>query len=277
MKHRLNSFTTTGFLVIVIFINNINIRVKLIPVILLLPVTIIIGDLGSCRQEIIDAGFKPWELMLFPLGLGLLLFALTPKHMISKFLRMAAILAAIFFMFRFFLPSGRVHIIIFTAFRFCSGFSAVCAFCLFYFELNKPEKVFGIALFLLFYGLYYIFRKTWLSPVLMAMYLVLVFYCAAYIRQSKLLEDKQSDDPQVQPIPESQIILSESDTIGIKDQYKLTSREQEVFTMLLGGKAPKEIAYTLKISYPTVNFHIANLYRKLGIQSRTELFVKFMK
>ena len=51
----------------------------------------------------------------------------------------------------------------------------------------------------------------------------------------------------------------------------------EIFNLLLIGTSPKEIAYNLKISYPTVNFHMNNLYRKLGIQSRTELFAKYGK
>ena len=60
-----------------------------------------------------------------------------------------------------------------------------------------------------------------------------------------------------------------------KDHLDLTPREQELLTMLLTGLAPKEIAYTLKISNNTVNFHQKNLYRKLGIQSRAELFAKY--
>ena len=62
-----------------------------------------------------------------------------------------------------------------------------------------------------------------------------------------------------------------------KQNLNLTTREQEVFNLLLTGTAPKEIAYNLKISYPTVNFHMNNLYRKLGIQSRAELFAKYGK
>ena len=57
----------------------------------------------------------------------------------------------------------------------------------------------------------------------------------------------------------------------------LTKREQEILVRLLNGLAPKEIAHNLKVSYPTVNFHTNNLYRKLGIQSRTELFAKCIK
>jgi diguanylate cyclase (GGDEF)-like protein len=45
--------------------------------------------------------------------------------------------------------------------------------------------------------------------------------------------------------------------------------------MLLDGCAPKEIAHILKISYDTVHFHQKNLYRKLGIQSRAELFARY--
>jgi len=63
--------------------------------------------------------------------------------------------------------------------------------------------------------------------------------------------------------------------INVKDQLNLTIREHEIFTMLLAGMAPKEIAYTLKVSYDTVLFHMKNLYRKLGIQSRAELFAKY--
>jgi len=59
------------------------------------------------------------------------------------------------------------------------------------------------------------------------------------------------------------------------DLLNLTAREQEIVTLLLKGTAPKEIAYNLKIGNPTVNFHIKNLYRKLEIQSRAELFAKF--
>jgi DNA-binding CsgD family transcriptional regulator len=69
--------------------------------------------------------------------------------------------------------------------------------------------------------------------------------------------------------------LAETEAVETKESLNLTLREQEVLTGLLEGIAPKEIAYTLKISYPTVNFHITNLYRKLEIHSRAELFAKY--
>ena len=62
-----------------------------------------------------------------------------------------------------------------------------------------------------------------------------------------------------------------------KDEPNLTVREREIFTLLLSGKEPKEIAINLKITYSGVNYHIKRLFGKLGIQSRAELLVKYQK
>jgi DNA-binding CsgD family transcriptional regulator len=56
----------------------------------------------------------------------------------------------------------------------------------------------------------------------------------------------------------------------------LTAREIEIYNLLLTNLSVKEIAHKLNKSYSGVNFHIQNLYRKLGIQSRTELLTKFV-
>jgi len=93
--------------------------------------------------------------------------------------------------------------------------------------------------------------------------------------QKKLFEADWTDGLKLKNMAEFSQSLAETEVINIKDNLNLTEREHEVFTMLLKGKAPKEIAFTLKISYPTVNFHTTNLYRKLGIQSRAELFAKY--
>jgi|GEM_PF-1754999 len=55
----------------------------------------------------------------------------------------------------------------------------------------------------------------------------------------------------------------------------LTTREQEVFNLLLTGVIPKEIAATLNISYATVLDHQKNLYRKLDVHNINELLVKY--
>jgi DNA-binding CsgD family transcriptional regulator len=61
----------------------------------------------------------------------------------------------------------------------------------------------------------------------------------------------------------------------IHGEQNLTDREREIFTLLLKGVSPKEIAHSLEISNSTVNFHRNNLYRKLGIQSIHELFARY--
>lgn len=60
------------------------------------------------------------------------------------------------------------------------------------------------------------------------------------------------------------------------DGLDLTSREKEVTMLLLAGDSQKMIAAKLSVSPSTVSFHIRNLYRKLKIQSKAELFALFL-
>lgn len=68
------------------------------------------------------------------------------------------------------------------------------------------------------------------------------------------------------------------DTIEQSDQLEnlgLSPREKQVAALLLHGAVTKQIAEELGISVNTANFHIKNLYKKLAINSRTELFARF--
>lgn len=51
----------------------------------------------------------------------------------------------------------------------------------------------------------------------------------------------------------------------------LTRREQQVVDLAADGMSSKRMASVLQISRRTVESHVANAYRKLGVQSRAQL------
>ncbi len=52
----------------------------------------------------------------------------------------------------------------------------------------------------------------------------------------------------------------------------LTTREKEVFALLVNGLTTKEIATSLKISEKTVRNHISNVMQKLGVKGNGRIF-----
>ena len=57
---------------------------------------------------------------------------------------------------------------------------------------------------------------------------------------------------------------------SIDQPVPLTSREMEVIQLVAEGFSTKEIARLLSLTARTVNFHLNNIYTKLGVSSRTE-------
>lgn len=53
----------------------------------------------------------------------------------------------------------------------------------------------------------------------------------------------------------------------------LTPREKQILRMIAHGLSEKSIAWLLAISENTVNFHLKNIYRKLGVHNRTNATV----
>jgi DNA-binding NarL/FixJ family response regulator len=60
------------------------------------------------------------------------------------------------------------------------------------------------------------------------------------------------------------------ETLGGEMIESLTPRETEILEMLADGASNKSIAYRLDISEHTVKFHVASIFAKLGVGSRTE-------
>lgn len=58
-------------------------------------------------------------------------------------------------------------------------------------------------------------------------------------------------------------------------KYDLSKREIEVCKLLLQGYTLRQISGILSLAYPTVNTYCTSVYRKLNINSRTELLILF--
>ncbi len=63
----------------------------------------------------------------------------------------------------------------------------------------------------------------------------------------------------------------------MKNNNLLTSRENQIFKLLIKNQGTKEIAETLLISEKTVRNHISNVIGKLGVTSRTQAIIELIK
>ncbi|MDX9872457.1 MAG: helix-turn-helix transcriptional regulator [Clostridia bacterium] len=80
----------------------------------------------------------------------------------------------------------------------------------------------------------------------------------------QVASDGAGDGPELAPLSER------------LDRLKtLTPREQEVYEHLIHGRKMREIAKLLGVTHATVNFHCQGLYKKLGINTRAQLFIQY--
>lgn len=63
---------------------------------------------------------------------------------------------------------------------------------------------------------------------------------------------------------------------GLGGGARLTAKEREIATMMFSHRSNTEIAATLHLSLPTVKTHVRNVLRKLGADSRAELFARIL-
>ena len=57
----------------------------------------------------------------------------------------------------------------------------------------------------------------------------------------------------------------------------LSSRELEVLAMTSAGRTNSETAQRLGVTVHAVKFHLASIYRKLGVANRTEAAIAFLR
>jgi DNA-binding CsgD family transcriptional regulator len=74
-------------------------------------------------------------------------------------------------------------------------------------------------------------------------------------------------------------ILESPEDVTEKDKHKLVSmltpREADLFYLLLEGYTLKESAKKLSVKYSTANTHMTAIYKKLKVNSRAELIIKY--
>jgi DNA-binding NarL/FixJ family response regulator len=66
------------------------------------------------------------------------------------------------------------------------------------------------------------------------------------------------------------------DDIG-KKMESLTNREREILRLVSEGKENKEMARTLRVTMRTIEKHLGNVYEKLGVKSKIEAVLWWIK
>jgi DNA-binding CsgD family transcriptional regulator len=79
------------------------------------------------------------------------------------------------------------------------------------------------------------------------------------------------------PDPESPVAAPAVDLQTLVAQFDLTLRELEIIKLVLKGHSNQEIGAALYISPNTVKNHIYNIYKKVGVKNRLELFHQLLE
>lgn len=72
--------------------------------------------------------------------------------------------------------------------------------------------------------------------------------------------------------PDMKLLQDKVDEVDRFAEYSLTPRQREVAVLLLAAKTRRQISAELGLSESTVKMHTSELYRRLNINSRAELF-----
>ena len=67
--------------------------------------------------------------------------------------------------------------------------------------------------------------------------------------------------------------LARAATTRTPAAVRLTAREAAVVTLVASGMTNREIATHIAVSVKTVEYHLSNIFMKLGVRSRTQLAI----
>lgn len=105
-----------------------------------------------------------------------------------------------------------------------------------------------------------------IASILSVAIMLLLIMCSVVVSQTQYYDDWAKDSKKTE-IDNEQLYMFK--------KYDLSKREIEVCKLLLQGYTMRQISGVLSIAYSTVNTYCTSLYRKLGINSRTELILLF--
>ena len=85
-----------------------------------------------------------------------------------------------------------------------------------------------------------------------------------------IIDTYQGGSPMTPGIARKVLTMFQNQNVKINDFVEMTASEKKVLELLVKGLSYKMIAAELIVSFPTVNFHLKNIYKKLHVNSATE-------
>lgn len=89
-----------------------------------------------------------------------------------------------------------------------------------------------------------------------------------------IIDTYQGGSPMTPSIARKVLTMFQNQNTKVTDFVELTTGEKNVLELLVKGLSYKMIAADLGVSFPTVNFHLKNIYKKLHVNSATEAISK---
>ncbi len=85
-----------------------------------------------------------------------------------------------------------------------------------------------------------------------------------------IIDTHQGGSPMTPTIARKVLTMFQNQNSKVRDFAELTQSEKKVLELLVRGMSYKMIASELNVSFPTVNFHLKNIYKKLHVNSANE-------
>lgn len=72
-------------------------------------------------------------------------------------------------------------------------------------------------------------------------------------------------------------LLQDHHWLYVKNRYRMTTRELQIAKFVCQGLSNEKIAQKLNIKHGTVKTHIRNIYRKIWVNNKISMFLRFIE